>query len=163
MRTPLDEFHAAFLRAAVYADGELRVVVAEGFRAPDPEDFTVADHVIKGAYALTTSEASRLVEVRFRRPIAWQVVDESFTARDDHEVREDDFCLQVLTQSRYLDYVRANHGWFEDVRGHGKHYRVWTENEVVDVVACEPPEFGLRRANDQAQEAKPSDRTPTKL
>jgi hypothetical protein len=142
MKTLLDEFHASFLHAAVYTEGDLRVIVAEGFRAAEPEDITIGGHVIKGTYAINTSEESRLVEVRFTRPIAWQLVDESFTAWDDYEVREDTCSLQVLTQSRYLDYVRANHGWFEDIRGPAKHYRVWTENEVIDVVACEPPAIG---------------------
>ena len=82
--------------------------------------------------------------MRFSRPIAWQLVDESFTAGNDYEVREDKFALQVLTKSRYLDYVRANHGWFQDVgRGPAKHYRVWTENEVIDVVTCEAPTVKL--------------------
>ena len=140
MKTVLDEFHASFLHAAIYTEGDLRIIVAEGFRAAEPEDITIGGHIIKGTYSINTSEESRLVEVRFNRPIAWQLVDESFTARDEYEVREDKFALQVLTQSRYLDYVRANHGWFEDVgRGPGKHYRVWTENEVIDVVASEAP------------------------
>jgi hypothetical protein len=139
MKTVLDEFRASFLHAAIYADGNLRIIVAEGFRAAEPEDFTIGGHVIKDTYALNTSEESRLVEVLFTHPIAWQLVAESFTAFSECEVRDDIFALQVLTQSRYLDYVRANHGWFEDMRGPGKHYRVWTENEVIDVVACEPP------------------------
>ena len=143
MKSLLDEFHASFLHAVIYAEAELRIIVAEGFRAAEPEDITIAGHVIKGTYAIDTSEKSQLVEVRFSRPIAWQLVDESFTAGNDYEVREDKFALQVLTQSRYLDYVRANHGWFEDIRGLGKHYRVWTENEVLDVVACEPPTVGM--------------------
>src|SRR4051794_33421854 len=135
MKTVLDEFLAAFLHAALYTEGELRIIVAEGFRAAQPEDITVAGHIITGTYAIDTSEESRHVEVRFNRPIAWQLVDESFTAGNEYEVREDKFALQVLTKSRYLDYVLANHGWFQDVgRGPGKHYRVWTENEVVDVV-----------------------------
>ena len=143
MQTLLDEFHACFLHAVTYAEGERRLVVAEGFRAAEPEDLTIAGHLVKGLYALNTSEESRLVEVRFERPIAWQLVDESFTAFDDYEVRDDKSALQVLTQSRYLDYARANHGWFEDLRGPGQHYRVWTENEVVDIVACEPPTISL--------------------
>ncbi len=145
MKTLLDEFQASFLQAAIYADRELRVIVAEGFRAAEPEDIAIAGHVINGTYALDTSDASRLVEVRFAKPIAWQLVDESFTAWSDYEVRDDRSALQVLTRSAYLDYVRANHGWFEDIRGAGKHYRVWTENEVVDIVACEPPSVGLVR------------------
>jgi hypothetical protein len=140
MKTLLDEFHASFLHAAIYTEGDLRIIVAEGFRAAEPEDITIGAHVIKGTYAINTSEESRLVEVRFSRPIAWQLVDESFTAGNEYEVREDKFVLQVLKRSRYLDYVLGNHGWFEDMgRGPGKHYRVWTENEVIDVVACEPP------------------------
>jgi hypothetical protein len=143
MKTLLDEFHTSFLAAARYADGELRLIVTEGFRAAEPEDLTILGHIIKGTCAINTSEKSRLVEVRFGRPIAWQLVDESFTAGNDYEIREDKLALQVLTQSRYLDYVRANHGWFEDIRGPGKHYRVWTENEVVDIVACESPTVTL--------------------
>ena len=143
MKTVLDEFHAAFLQAAMYAAGNLQIIVAEGFRAAEPEDVSIGGYIIKGTYAINTSEESRLVEVRFSRPIAWQLVDESFTAWSEYEVRDGKFALQVLTQSRYLDYVRANHGWFEDMRGPGKHYRVWTENEVLDVVACEPPTVAL--------------------
>jgi hypothetical protein len=139
MQTLLDEFHASFLHAVIYSEGDLRIIVAEGFRAPESEDITIAGHLVKGLYAINTSEESRLVEVRFSRPIAWQLVDESFTAGNDYDVRDDNCALQLLTQSRYLDYVQTNHGWFEEMRGPGKHYRVWTENEVLYVVASEPP------------------------
>ncbi len=140
MKTLLDDFYASFLNAVVYREGELRIIVTEGFRAAEPEDITIGSHVIKGTYAVDTSEESRYADVGFNRPIAWQLVDESFTAFDEFEVRDDKCTQQVLTQSRYLDYVLANHGWFQDVgRGPGKHYRVWTENEVIDVVACEAP------------------------
>ena len=143
MKSVLDEFSAAFLHEATYADGELRIVVAEGFRAAEPEDITIAGHVIKDTYAVDVAAHSRLVEVRFSRPIAWQMIDESFTSWDEYEVRDDKFALQVLTQSRYLDFVRTHHGWFKDIRGAANHYRVWTENEVVDVVACDPPAIGV--------------------
>jgi hypothetical protein len=145
MKTLLDDLYTAFLHAAVYTDGELRIIVTEGFRATEPEDITIGEHIIKGTYALNTSEQSRLIEVRFCRPVAWQLVDESFTAFDKYEVHEGAFALQVLTQSRYLDYVRDNHGWFNEVgrRGSSKHYRVWTENEVIDVVACQDPKVDL--------------------
>ena len=139
MNTLLDDFYTWFLHATVYADRELRVIVAEGFRAAEPEDITILGHVLKGSYALNTSDLSRLVEVRFTNPVAWQTVTEQFTVHDDYEVRDDNSALQVLTQSRYLDYVRANHGWFEDIFGPGKLYRICTEDEIVEVVACVPP------------------------
>jgi hypothetical protein len=143
LKTILDESHSSFLHVAVYSDGELRVVVAEGFRAATPEDIMIAGRVIKNLYAINISEESRHVELRFTKPIAWQLVDESFTTWDEDEERDDKATLQVLSRSKYLDYVRVNHGWFEDIRGQGMHYRVSTENEVVDVVACEPPTVGL--------------------
>jgi len=143
MKTVLDEFYTSYLRTATYTDGELRVVVVEGFRAAKPEDINILGHIIKNTYALGITERSRLIEVRFSRPIAWQLIDESFTTGTDYEVPEDKCALHVLTRSRYLDYVREHHGWFEDMRGPGKHYRIWREDEVIDVVACEPPIVGL--------------------
>lgn len=119
--------------------------MAEGFLSAKPQEITHGEH--STIRTLNTSKESRLVEVSFEHPISWQLVDESFTARDEYEVHEDKFALQVLTRSRYLDYVRANHGWFEDVgRGLAKHYRIWTENEVIDVVACEAPTVELYKA-----------------
>src|SRR5688500_14468116 len=93
LKTLLDEFQSTFLHAAVYANGELRVIVAEGFRADKPEDITIAGHVIKDTYAIKTSEESRLVELSFSKPIAWQVVDESFTTWDEYEERDDNATL----------------------------------------------------------------------
>jgi hypothetical protein len=145
MKTLLDEFHTTFLHAVIFNEGHLRIIVAEGFRASQPVDLVIGGHVIKGTYDLHTSAQSRLVEVGFNRPVAWQLVDESFTTWDDYEERDDKSVVQVLTRSRYLEYVRANHGWFEDMRGPGKHYRVWTENEVIDVVASDPPTINLTR------------------
>ena len=138
--TPLlDEFYTTFLHALVYTEGRLSITVAEGFRASAPTDVMIGDNVISGSYALGTSPVSRLVEVTFEKPIAWQLVDESWTSRDPYEVCETGGAMAVFSKSRYLDFVEAHHGWFEEIRGSGKHYRVWTENEVIDVVACEAP------------------------
>jgi hypothetical protein len=140
MKTILDEFYERFIHLVSYTNCELRIVVAEGFRAEKPEDRTILGHVINGLYAIDTSDRSRLVEVRFYRPIAWHLVDEAFTSWDEYEVREDKFSLQILTKSRYLDFIQSHHGWFKEMRGPGAHYRLLTANEIVDVIACDPPE-----------------------
>lgn len=139
MKTVLDDFETSFLYAAAYADGELHIIVIEGFRAAEPADITVAGRIIKDTYAVDVSDHSRLVKVWFAQPIAWQLVDESYTAFDKYELREDGSRLQVLTRSRYLDFINDHHGWYQDIRGPAKHYRVWTENEIMDVVSCDPP------------------------
>ncbi len=138
MLTVLDDAKTWFLHALLYQD-HLRVIVAEGFVGDQTEDLRIGDHTIKGLQSVNVSDRSRLFEIRFPQFVAWQVVNESFTSFDEYELRDDTGTLQTLSRSKYFDYVKANHGWYEDVIGLSKHYRVWTENEVVDVVACEPP------------------------
>ncbi|MFM8494384.1 MAG: hypothetical protein ACKOEM_02510 [Planctomycetia bacterium] len=127
-----------FLHALVYQDG-LRVIVAEGFVGDQTEDLQIGDHTIKDLRSINVSDKSRRFEILFPQFVAWQVVNESFTSFDEYEIRDDMGKLQSLSRSAYFDYVNENHGWYKDVIGPAKHYRVWTENEVVDVVACEPP------------------------
>ena len=138
MRTVLDDAKTWFLRALVYQD-ELRVIVAEGFVGDQAEELRIGGRTIKDLRSIDVSDKSRLFEIRFPQFVAWQVVNESFTSFDEYELRDDTGTLQSLSRSKYLDFVKNNHGWNEDVIGPAKHYRVWTENEVVDVVACEPP------------------------
>jgi hypothetical protein len=84
LKTTLDDAHSWFLRELRYA-GELRIVLAEGITASESEDIKIGDHVIKGTRALEPRAASRIVLITFARVVAWQLVDESFTAFDDYE------------------------------------------------------------------------------
>jgi hypothetical protein len=143
MRTILDEFRTWFLHALCYQGGELHVVVVEGFCSTEPEDVEILGLTIRNSFALAASAQSRYVEVRFADTVAWQVLDESYSAFDAYEQAESKCALAVLSRSKYLDYVNACHGWYAEVKGPAKHYRVWTENEVVDVVACREPTVQL--------------------
>jgi hypothetical protein len=138
MQTILDSAKTWFLEGVVYRE-ELRVIVSEGFRATEPEDVTIGQLTISETYAIDTSTDSRFFCIRFPQFIAWQVVSESFTAFDKEEIRDDTGFMQILEKSAYFSYVNSSHGWYSDIIGPGKHYRIWTENEVIDVVACEPP------------------------
>ena len=138
MQTLLDDAKTWFLDRLVYAE-EIGVVVVEGFRGGVPEDIQVGEHVIRDAYPVEPRDDSRRLLVRFCRPVAWQVVDESYTSANDTEVRDDDCFLQVLSSSPYLEYVTKNHGWYTDVVGPARHYRLWTEDNVIDVVAHDEP------------------------
>ena len=138
MRTLLDDAKTWFLHALCYQD-DLRVIVAEGFVGNETEELCIGGHTITGLKSIDVSDESRLYEIRFQKCVAWQVVNESFTSFDEYELRDDTGTLQTLSRSKYFDYVQENHGWFKDLIGPAKHYRVWTENEVVDVVACQQP------------------------
>ena len=138
MQTVLDSAKTWFLHAVTYQE-ELHVNIVEGFRAAEPEDIQVGEQLISGTYAIDPSDESRFFSIRFPQFIAWQVVSESFTAFDKEEVRDDTGFLQVLEKSAYFSYVNSCHGWYSDIIGPGKHYRLWTENEVIDVISCEVP------------------------
>ena len=137
MRTVLDEAEMWFVHAIVYR-GDLHVIVVEGFTSDAPRDIHVGDYLLQNVHPIEVEKESRFFEVRFPRPVAWQVVDEEYSRWDEYE-QGDTGTLRILEQSRYFDYVKENHGWFADTVGPAKHYRLWTADEVVDVVACTPP------------------------
>jgi hypothetical protein len=138
MRTLLDAAHSWLLESLSYEE-ELLVTVVELFRNDASESLTVGGQTIDGLHALAPTTRSRRLTVRFVRIVAWQVVNESYTAFDKSEQRDDGRFLHMITHSAYLTYVEANHGWFTAVAGPAHHYRLWTEDEVVDVVAHQVP------------------------
>lgn len=142
MQTILDEGHIWFLDSLSYDDG-LTIQLVEGLLSDSPQDLEIAEAVIKNTYPVEVGKASRKAMVKFGIPVAWQVVNESYTSWDEAEVRDTKGHLQVLSNSAYLDYVNANHGWYKDVSGDAAHYRVLTVDEVFDVVAQEPPKVTL--------------------
>ena len=139
MKTILDEGQTWFLESLVYEDG-LTIRLVEGIKGSSPEELKVGDAVIENLFPVEVTDSSKRATIKFGGPVVWQVVDESYTTRDKTELRDTEGYLQVLSKSKYLDYVNENHGWYKDVAGDAAHYRVWTENEVIDVVAHDPPE-----------------------
>ena len=142
MRTILDEARMWQLHAIVYRD-DLQLILAEMFVGEahdtrlDPNP--VVQKILRASHPIEARDDSRLMVVRFPQAVAWQVVNESFTSWDDYEERDDTSVIQIITRSKYLDYVHQNHGWFRETIGPAKLYRVLTANEVIDVVACELP------------------------
>jgi hypothetical protein len=145
LKTTLDDAHSWFLHELRYTD-ELRLVLAEGIAATEAEDIPIGEHVISGTRALEPRPSSRIVVVTFTRVVAWQRVDESFTARDSYDERDDTSFIQKLSRSNYLDYIRTHHGWFADRMPTAKLYRVWTENDVVDVISPDVPRVESQNA-----------------
>lgn len=156
MESILDEARTWFLDALAYEGRELVIRVVEGVPSDQADELRIRDVVIHGAFRVGPGAQSRTAIVRFDAPVAWEVVDESFTAADPYEERDGRGSLQVLTRSRYLDHVRAAHGWFEEVKGPGKHYRVWTVGEVIEVIAREPPQ--VEPADDPRRPGRPPTR-----
>ncbi|WP_237228860.1 hypothetical protein [Rubinisphaera sp. JC750] len=145
MQTVLDEAWMWQLHAVLFQD-DLRLILTEMFVGDADDTCTdpnpILQKILRETRPTETRDDSRMILVRFPQTVAWQVVDESYTSWDDYEVRDGKGALQVLSRSKYLDYVNANHGWYRDIIGAAEHYRVWTSDAVVDIVACEKPEIG---------------------
>ena len=151
MESKLDQAKYWFLEGATYR-GDLHLIVSEGKlgEPSKPSDFPIGGDIFGGARPLEVHEDSATLRIVFEKPIAWQVVDESYTTWDEYEVCDDKNKLKILSRSRYLDYVKKNHDWFEDIAGPAQHYRVWTLDEVVDVIAHDPPTIENWVRNDLA-------------
>ena len=137
MRTALDDARTWFFAGLNYEE-EIAVCIVEGVVEPDVQDVVVGDvAMVKNGRAVVRSNDRAVV--RFPSAVAWQVVDESYTTNLDAERLNSTGFISVLAKSPYLDYVHSCHGWFRDVIGPAKHYRLWTEDVVLDVVGLEPP------------------------
>lgn len=137
MRTALDDAQMWLLHAAVYQD-DLRLFLVE-LLPGEEQEIRFRERSLGLSRPLEAREESRRMLVVFPRPVAWQVVDESFTYADSYEQKDEGGVLRVLSRSRYLDYVRTHHDGFEQTVGPARHYRVWTGDEVIDVIACDEP------------------------
>ena len=146
MKTILDDGKSWTVASLAYAD-DLRLVLVEGIRSDKPEDVQIGDVALTDLHAVEITEESRRVEVRFARVVAWQVVDESYTNWDESEERDDTGFLVALSKSAYLKFVDEHHGWYKDMAGPAVHYRLWTEDEVIDVIAHEEPVMQLVASN----------------
>jgi hypothetical protein len=144
VRTTLDDAETWFFDGLSY-EAELVVGLVKGVVEPEVQDVVVAGHtLVKDTRAISGTSARAVV--RFPSVVAWQVVDESYTTKLEEEEWDTTGFISVLAKSPYLDYVHACHGWFRDVVGPAKHYRLWTEDMVIDVVGLEPPSVEMKAA-----------------
>ena len=143
MKTELDSGGASLihLESLEYDCSKQAVsaVVIEGFQSDAPETLVIGEKRLGPVYSVNPNSKSRRFRVDFPRPVAWQCVDESFAAKSDAEEHDGEGYLYRLTKSPYRDYVLENHGWHEQLVGPSVHYRLWTADEVLDVVSLEPP------------------------
>ena len=142
MKTIIDDSHTLFLDKIEYSSNDkmLNIFVLEGIKTEVAEPLELPGGItLDNSYALKTTIESRKYLIKFEDPVTWQTVDESFTTFNEDEKRDSDGFIQIIKNSEYFKYVTQNHGWYEENIGKGTHIRVWTENEVIDVVCCSEP------------------------
>jgi len=142
MDTILDSANTYFLEDIKYQSFKLRIDLVEGFVGSEPVAIQLTKGFsLGGNYEIKPTDKSRHFSVLFEHPVAWQVVDESFCCYDESEKIDTTGFLRVMQNTEYYRYVKKKHGWFEDVIGPAKHYRLHSENETIDVISCYEPEI----------------------
>tara|TARA_R110001583_G_scaffold12279_4_gene54610 strand:- start:2159 stop:2605 length:447 start_codon:yes stop_codon:yes gene_type:complete len=144
LKPEIQNIYTLFLDTISYSSKTrlLTVNVIEGFVSSETESIEISEgNVMDNVRSIDILDKSRKFKVEFDSPIAWQNVDESFTAFDKAEIINNKGVIQEIKNSEYLKYVRENHGWFEPHQGTAIQYRIWTENDVVDIVTTEEPQI----------------------
>lgn len=145
MKTPLDEQRTDqrsvwFLEGAVY-DGTLTLHLAEAVESETPDEWLVGDALVETLPLELTAE-SRLYDLHFDELAAWQAADAEIVGEREGEGD----VVEVHDDSPYLRFIRETCGWFSEAEGEMRHYRIWTLEEVVDVISAAPPSVVLAEA-----------------
>ena len=143
MKTILDNCKTLFLDGLLYNES-LQLIVSEGFVLDEKQSIKVGKTTIDDVKPIERTANSRQykVEFDFHDLINFQVINESYTTFDKSEVRDTEGFLQVISNSKYLSFVENSHGWYKDViDNEGKHYRLWTEDEVIDIISIKEPKI----------------------
>ena len=90
-----------------------------------------------------SADMSQVYEIVFEHYILYQMRNESYTSWDEYEVRKGNYLI-LFEKSRLLDYyedVIFNFDSEEIKKTQRKHYGIYTENHILDIISNEPPKI----------------------
>lgn len=134
MKTVLDG-KGWFLQEIAAREERVEIVLAEGIGTPETEKINGRRYE---PTCVNVSAESRYFAVIFDRALAWLSIMEDYTSFDSYNRGEGD-TIKTLTQSRFLDFLRAYHGWMFDMEQGVYHYRIWTYDRVIDIASDSEP------------------------
>lgn len=129
-------------------DNVLKIVIAfpmEGEKGVDLENFPepyrskVEDMLIHSRPVYEDME--QVYEIIFDDYVIYQNRNESYTVWDDYEIRKGNYLI-IFEKSRLLDYYEDVLFDFDDEETKSnkrKHYGVYTENHILDVISNSEP------------------------
>jgi hypothetical protein len=141
MKSLLENGHSWILENLFYKDGILYIDLRELVKGKETV-LEIGENKIDGVKPLISSKDSMIVRMSFDWCLSWQCINESACSGFGSEVVDSSGFLSVLSESKYLTYTLDNHGWYQDVQGEkARHYRIWSENEIIDVISFGTPEM----------------------
>ena len=131
-------------------DNTLRIVIAfpmEGDEGTNLDDFPkqyaskVEDMLVRSRPVYEDME--QVYEIVFEDYVIYQNRNESYTVWDNYEIRRGHY-LVIFEKSRLLDYYENVLFDFDDEetkRDKRKHYGIYTENHILDVISNSEPKI----------------------
>ncbi|MCM1328685.1 MAG: hypothetical protein NC253_04515 [Ruminococcus sp.] len=85
-------------------------------------------------------DTDNVYEIIFERYIIYQCRNESYTAYDSREISKGKYLI-IFEKSELLNYYKDVIFDFdgEENKKNRKHYGIYTENHIIDVISNEPP------------------------
>lgn len=119
-------------------ENNLKIVIAlstcgdVGENIPNDEK-SVIRRILKKARPVYPDDEN-MYEIYFENYVMYQVRNESFTSFDEEEIRQGKRLI-VFEKSKLLDYVKKVIWADENYLGGYKHYGIYTENQIIDVIS----------------------------
>lgn len=143
-------------------DNELSIIIAfakqgekgEGLDLTGfpPEIANKAKDLLLESYPVY-EDPEQIYEIRFKDYVIYQCRNESYTCWDDSEVRKGRYLI-IFEKSNLLDYYkRVLFDWDnDDTKSKRKHYGIYTENHIIDVISNTSPTITKINSDSTEQE-----------
>lgn len=122
-------------------DNELSIVIAmpTGTNVKPDYDEPAINEILSNATSIG-ADLSRVYEIKFETYIIYQCRNESYTCSDDSEKFIGKYLI-IFENSKFLDYYENVIFDFDtdETKAKRKHYGIYTENHIIDVISNEPP------------------------
>lgn len=139
------------------ADNELNIVIALPKRGEMGEGVSLKGYPDNDGHKLQEmlihsypvyKDMDNVYQISFERYIIYQCRNESYTSYDDSEIRKGKFLI-IFDRSRLLDYYKDVIFDFdnEQTKRARKHYGIYTENHIIDVISNIPPTISKIQLN----------------
>lgn len=135
-----------FLDTLIQANQSLYVKLVEGKTSNTDAFIEINGKKLNIGKSINVPNNPKAVLFTFRNFLAYQRVDETYTMPDNSEIHETTspakgkYYYQVITKSKYLDYLNKEHGWYQNDNPL-KLYRICTLDDIIEVASFEPPVF----------------------
>ncbi|MBR1555144.1 MAG: hypothetical protein IJ644_07115 [Oscillospiraceae bacterium] len=98
-------------------------------------------------------DENQTYEILFEQYILYQTRNESYTSWDDYEIRKGTYFI-IFEKSRLLDALPVltdcqilSDGTYYPEKW--KHYGIYCQNHIIDVISCFPPEIRKLKINNE--------------